>query len=185
MRSRGPGSAPLPRTARAALALVSDAQGRFRIPGLEPGPHTLKVVGPRADSDTVSRFEELRQRHVAAGSSGLELRLRARSSSIRGRVLEADGTPAVGAFVFRADAGFPPAEFVLTDAEGRFELPVAPGEGLQVFAQRGIPLSQALRTPSVAEVRAGRVVDDDAAGRVLSPGLSAGSTGAELRLRPR
>jgi hypothetical protein len=161
---------------------VCDADGRFRIAGLKPGSYRLQVQGPRPESASCSRFDDLRQLHVAAGTRGLELRLLARSGSIRGRVLDSDGKPLAGAFVFRIEQGFPPQEFVLSDAQGRFELPVVPDDALQLFFQRGIPVSQALRTPSYAEARAGRVVDGDAAARVQTDFLRAGSEDVELRL---
>jgi protocatechuate 3,4-dioxygenase beta subunit len=168
--------------ARGGGSRVCDADGRFRIAGLKPGSYRLQVQGPRPESASCSRFDDLRQLHVAAGTRGLELRLLARSGSIRGRVLDSDGKPLAGAFVFRIEQGFPPQEFVLSDAQGRFELPVVPDDALQLFFQRGIPVSQALRTPSYAEARAGRVVDGDAAARVQTDFLRAGSEDVELRL---
>jgi len=163
---------------------LSDSEGRFQLSGLPVGKWTVRVSGPRSEGESRSRYEELLQSHVEPGTRGLELRLRSRSSSIRGRVLEADGKPVRGAFVFTIDAGLPPREFVLSDDSGNFEFPIAPGGGEQLFAQRGIPLSRALRAPTAAEFHAGWVADDDAQARVLSRALSAGTTDAEFRLRP-
>ncbi len=170
---------------RAAGTFASDAEGHFEIGGLAPGSYTLRAQGPRTDSETCSRFEELSQPHVAAGTHGLALRLFARSSSIRGRVLDAEGEGLAGAFVWRSDAGFPPEEFVLSDGQGRFELPVTTAGTLQLAAQRGIPLPQSTRTQTYAEGRVGRVVDDDEGSRALSDPLRPGSAGVDLRLRPR
>lgn len=162
---------------------VSDAQGRFRVSGLLPGAYTLLLHGPRAEADTVSRHESLREPHVEAGTRGLELRLAGRSSSIRGRVLGADGMPLAGAFVARIEDGVPPEEFVLSDSQGRFELPVAPQTRVELIARPGITLARAPRTPTYSEYRAGRVVAEDA-GQSPSAKLQPGSVDVELRLAP-
>ncbi len=169
--------------ARGRGSLATDENGRFSVRGLSAGSYTVEVIGPGSDFQTHDPFEPAQLRHVQAGCAPLDLHLRARTSSIRGRVLDAEGNPLAGAFVWPLTGrGIPPSEFVLSDTEGRFELSVAPGSVTQLMARRGIPLVQSLRTPTQREARAGRVLLDDPEPFAVSPGVDAGREGIELRI---
>lgn len=162
---------------------LTDESGHFRVTGLQPGSFALEVRAPNGDGRALARFERFRQPGIVAGHAPIDIRLVPRSSSIRGRVLDAEGRPVAGAFVWRLEEPFPPQEFVLSEADGRFEIGVGARESVRLHAQRGIDPTAALRAPTGAEVFARRVVVDEVASRAFSAELSPGSTEVELRLR--
>jgi protocatechuate 3,4-dioxygenase beta subunit len=164
-------------------SMATDENGRFSLSGLSAGNFTLEVRGPGSDSATLGRFEPARLRHVQAGCAALDLRLLERTSSIRGRVFDVEGVPLPGAFVWQLTGGpIPPREFVLTDAEGRFEVPVPPGSTLQLMARRGKPLVQSEGRVTQGEVLAGRVMLEDPEPMAVSDTVNAGNDGVELRI---
>jgi hypothetical protein len=63
---------------------LSQADGQFLIEGLSAGPHTIAVAHPD--------YPPARREHVAAGSSGLQLRLE-RAGALAGVVTGPDGRP--------------------------------------------------------------------------------------------
>jgi len=169
--------------ARGRGSMATDENGHFCLRGLSAGGFVLEVRGPASEFEMQDRFEPIQLRHVQAGCAALDLHLLERTSTIRGRVLDAQANPVAGAFVWRLDGkAIPPNEFVISDADGRFELAVSAGDRLQLMARRGLPLVAALRTPTQREFRAGRVMLDDPEPIAVSGAVAAGSEGVELRI---
>jgi hypothetical protein len=80
---------------------LSQADGQFIIEGLSAGPHTITATHPE--------YPQGRREHVAAGTTGLQLRLE-RSGTLAGVVIGQDGRPAstfvvVGRPTLAPDAG--------------------------------------------------------------------------------
>jgi hypothetical protein len=97
------------------VRVTSDARGRFRVDGLEPGPYlaTAQATGFAKGSEPVD-----------AGASKEILLELAAASFIEGRVLGADGNPAGGAEVLAT--GGEEAAFATASETGSFSLEVAP-----------------------------------------------------------
>ena len=97
----------------------SDAAGRYRLEGVEPGRHLLEARH--------LRYPPHRQEiEVAPGDNDLDL-LFEPGGEVSGRVIEASGAPVGGARV-ELRGGAPPAASGPTGADGRFHLRgVAPG----------------------------------------------------------
>ena len=101
----------------------TDADGRYRIEGLDPGPHRVEV---QAERDTANAVAEL-----TAGVHRLDLVLdeTAPSPSVAGRVVDEEGAPVPAAEVqlSAAQSGFP-GQGTFTQPDGSFVLEqVRPG----------------------------------------------------------
>jgi RNA polymerase sigma-70 factor (ECF subfamily) len=112
----------------------TDGDGEFKIEGLVPREYELRAM----DSNTLLRCEK---KHVAAGTTGVELRLATDTlfPLVAGRVVSGNGAPVAGVHVFpmcdafqaRVDGrivstSHEALDGVTTDNEGRFELPNVP-----------------------------------------------------------
>jgi hypothetical protein len=109
------------------LAALSDDQGRFSLEQVPPGPqrvlafdHGAVLPGPSDDEPGVLAQVE------PGETTQVEIVVRRRDASIRGRVLDGDGSPVPDAFIrhqLMTASGWSSTDgAVLTDADGRFEL---------------------------------------------------------------
>ncbi len=107
--------------------LTSDAQGRYRLDHLEPGPVTLQAVAPGTLAVESAGFEL-----VAGGGLAIPDLVLPRGAAIEGRVTTADGRPAPGARVRRTDGrtGFLPDREAVAGGDGTYRLAGLP-EGRQ------------------------------------------------------
>jgi protocatechuate 3,4-dioxygenase beta subunit len=100
------------------LVAISDDQGRFRLEHVPPGPQRVVVFDDSGPGVLVQ---------VEPGDTArVELVVPARDGSVRGRVLDSDGSPVPDAFIrhqLMTATGFSSTDAaVLTDADGGFEI---------------------------------------------------------------
>jgi protocatechuate 3,4-dioxygenase beta subunit len=147
----------------------TDATGAFVLPGLQAGLYRIEFRPPRNWSDPLQKgaLFALEIEDVAAGTESLEVRL-PWLSSIQGRVLHDDGSPAQ-AFVSASGAGRWSYYSSATSPDGSFVLWVPEGAILELAAQP--------RNESGIHVMGGTVPQE-----VKMPGVSAGTRDLILRL---
>src|SRR5690606_9238312 len=116
----------LPPGGKLALSVWPDGvcvvapDGTFRIAGLKAGSHAIFALDPVGD------FGVVPLRGVAAGARDVVIDL-VPLSPIEGRVVDANGKPAVGVYAYFFQEGVPNAKNYQTDEEGRFRIDVAAG----------------------------------------------------------
>ena len=117
---------------------TTDAEGQFKLEGLQEGPYTVTA---KAEGYLDGEVED-----IAQGATDVVLQLRA-SATVRGTVIDPDGNPVGGAWVHRKGgkrrggmnpmmAMFAGDPRVLTAADGTFELPELEAGRYQLYARR-------------------------------------------------
>lgn len=187
----------VPRPRRTAFDVVTDADGRFAVPALDPGEHLLQATHP----EYLPGWSEPLTVDGRTPRTGLELRV-ARGGVVAGQVVTPAGEPAPFAVV-RANAldhGVLGAGVLttLSDGEGRFRIAGLPRSAVELVAEHdggtsenyGFDLAAAAEatgavlTLELDGVVSGVIVDADGTpiegARVMCVGLPRGAIG----LRP-
>ncbi|MGH9398802.1 MAG: carboxypeptidase regulatory-like domain-containing protein [Thermoanaerobaculia bacterium] len=130
-------------------AAVSDAEGAFRVAGLEAGVYRVAVFR-EAFVDRVAPSLEVR----ADGPNQWRPILLALGASIAGQVLAPDGKPVAGALVTTLSSDVRPAR-ATTDADGRFRLEdLAPQTRTSLtFTAEGFARAEQNATPPAEDLR--------------------------------
>lgn len=189
--------------ARARHVVESDAEGRYRVVGLPPGPISVQVEAPwetrvRADLVVFEAGQELERDFELQAPGVLEGRvLQAAGGGVAGAVVEvAWSGPAISPRLDRRGRVGRGRLRTTCDAEGRFRLEGLPGgRSLEVVAYSGEAGRPALAADSLSESRTLRlrsaeervglelIVRETAARRgVVRDTFGAPIAGAELRL---
>jgi hypothetical protein len=115
---------------------VTDQQGQFDIAfqGTGPASATASRMGYQASAAVPVQIDD---QSTAPPPVTLVL---TRQSTVRGVVVTADGAPAVGALVVAAAPGAGSGGGTRTDAAGRFEVAVPPGQAYLFLAGPGCPM---------------------------------------------
>ncbi len=122
----------------------SGDDGGFELAGLPEGEYLLRAYPLETPSSAAGEpWLPATVERVATGSQAVRIEL-PRGASIRGRVLDAHGTPLAGYVVAGAKSGAT-GEFAQTDAQGRFSLSV-PRDSTWTLEVRGPPQGQDFQT---------------------------------------
>lgn len=140
--------------------------GSFRITGLESGTYTLtaRLWGEWPGGEEGVELAPYRREGFEPGGPPIEIELLPQRAVIRGRVESPTGVPVANAFVFVHAGRERPDKGVLTDARGRFELPVVEQGPVELRARRTLHLSEWSGDYYRLDVVIGRKILDDGTG---------------------
>lgn len=163
---------------------TTDARGWFELVGLVPGSYrvTAQLDASLADEHPL---ETARFRGFEPDRAPIEIVLHRLDRRVSGRVLDDAGEPLADAYVWVERGAEAPTRGVLTDAAGRFELPVREGEAIELVARRTTRLAETNEPMTLVDWEIRRHIEPAEAGEARLTGAEAGARELVLRMPAR
>jgi len=166
------------------LQVECDGEGAFEFLDVPVGPYSLLAGAPVRGSEesSLAPLLETVLQNVRADGGFVEVVLERGSAWIEGVVRDAGGNPAPLALVSRDWGDGRLHDGVLTDADGRFRVRVAPHSRSTLRAWPTLSIGPEATTTAL-ELRLKRLVVDSEHPRAISTDLQAGARNVELHLK--